>query len=408
MKTKTLVLVGIAACTILLISPVLASGGYSKIYGNANEDDVLDMRDVTYIKLVIFGKKPATAFADANYDGKISMLDVGQAKLIILGKEGKLTLVDKEDRAVTIYKPVERVVSIMPANTRIIVALGAANKLVGIDQASTTDFSFQKAYPEGEELPVVGMVREPNIELLLSLKPDVIFTWGGYGISDNVQEKTGIPVVGVHSYTKIEEMANNFRIIGNILGKEKEAEELISYANEELNKVREATSDIPDNEKPKVYLAFWSKWNGESRTPIWYEPVAIAGGINVAKDCPPTVKGYSTMVSIEQIVAWNPDIFLIHHGSSRASTPTVEDVLSDPRLQSINAVKNRKVYYTLGMWYGWEYPRVLTETLYMAKYMHPDKFEDLDLEKKGNEIFERFYGVDGLWTELGTECGYLQ
>jgi iron complex transport system substrate-binding protein len=57
MKKKTFVLVGIAICTILLTSPVLASAGYSKIYGNANEDDTLDMRDVTYIKLVIFGKK---------------------------------------------------------------------------------------------------------------------------------------------------------------------------------------------------------------------------------------------------------------------------------------------------------------------------------------------------------------
>ena len=50
MKPKTLVLAGIAISAILLTSPALASGGYSKIYGNANEDDVLDMRDVTYIK----------------------------------------------------------------------------------------------------------------------------------------------------------------------------------------------------------------------------------------------------------------------------------------------------------------------------------------------------------------------
>ncbi len=49
MKTKIAILVGIAVCAILLTSPVLASAGYSKIYGNANEDDTLDMRDVTYI-----------------------------------------------------------------------------------------------------------------------------------------------------------------------------------------------------------------------------------------------------------------------------------------------------------------------------------------------------------------------
>jgi hypothetical protein len=50
MKKKIAILTGIAICVISLTSPVLASAGYSKIYGNANEDDVLDMRDVTYIK----------------------------------------------------------------------------------------------------------------------------------------------------------------------------------------------------------------------------------------------------------------------------------------------------------------------------------------------------------------------
>jgi iron complex transport system substrate-binding protein len=132
MKKETITLVGIAACILLLTSPVLASAGYSKIYGNANEDDTLDMRDVTYIKLAIFGKKPATTFADANHDGKISMLDVGQTKLIILGKEKQLTLVDQADRKVTVPRPIERVVSSSPDCLRTIASLGGADKHVGV------------------------------------------------------------------------------------------------------------------------------------------------------------------------------------------------------------------------------------------------------------------------------------
>jgi iron complex transport system substrate-binding protein len=124
------IVVGIAACAILLTSPVLASAGYSKIYGNANEDDVLDMRDVTYIKLVIFGKKPATTFADANYDGKISMLDIGQTKLIILGKEKQLTIVDQAARVVTVPRPIERIVTLFPSITRVILALDGCDRLV--------------------------------------------------------------------------------------------------------------------------------------------------------------------------------------------------------------------------------------------------------------------------------------
>ena len=84
------------------------------IYGNANEDDTIDMRDVTYIKLVIFRKKPETALCDANYDGRVSMLDVVQTKLIIVGKEGELTFVDSEGEAKTIDMPVN---SVIPLNS---------------------------------------------------------------------------------------------------------------------------------------------------------------------------------------------------------------------------------------------------------------------------------------------------
>jgi iron complex transport system substrate-binding protein len=172
MNTKILVLIGIAMCAILLTSPALASAGYSKIYGNANEDDVLDMRDVTYIKLVIFGKKPATTFADANYDGKISMLDIGQTKLIILGKEKKLTLIDMADRIVTVPRPLERIVSTFPEETRVIVEVGGVDKLVGVSSYLIMDnyapnFIMLTAYPQLKELPGVGSYREPNLEQIV-------------------------------------------------------------------------------------------------------------------------------------------------------------------------------------------------------------------------------------------------
>jgi iron complex transport system substrate-binding protein len=408
MKTKTLVLAGIAVCAILLTSPVLASAGYSKIYGNANEDDVLDMRDVTYIKLVIFGKKPATTLADANYDGKISMLDVGQTKLIILGKEKKLTLIDLVDRTVTINKPVERVVSFFAEIARTIVELGAEEKFVGIDELSPKYLS--NIYPEAEKLPVVGTYREPNIELIVVLQPDVIFIIGPIDAANTLQEKTGIPVVdwtgGPYSYDRV---FQKIELVATVLGKEKSAEELTSYFNEELDKVTEVTSEIPESEKPTVYIAMWSS---VTKTTVPYSPLDAAGGINVARDCtapvgigaPPTVE-----VSKEQVIAWNPDIILVTR-SSKSAKLTVEDVLSDPDLQTINAVKNHKVYYTLGGFqiFGGNHPRALIEAFYLAKLFHPEKFEELDMDKRGNEIIKMFFGVGGLYTKLAEECEYYR
>jgi iron complex transport system substrate-binding protein len=94
------------------MSPALASVTDTlEIYGNANEDDTIDMRDLTYVKLIFFGKKPETELADAKYDGKINPLDFIQIKLIIVGKEKELTLVDSADKIKTVEKPITRIVT---------------------------------------------------------------------------------------------------------------------------------------------------------------------------------------------------------------------------------------------------------------------------------------------------------
>ena len=397
MKKKTLVLVGIAVCVVLLTSPVLASAGYSKIYGNANEDDVLDMRDVTYIKLVIFGKKPATDLADANFDGKISMLDIGQTKLIILGKERQLTLVDQADRTVTVPRPIERIVTLFPSITRVILALDGCDRLVGVSGTTTSGkyanrMIMLQAYPELLELPNTGSHRDPNAEQILSLKPDVIFGYSGrLEWCDPIQEKTGIPVVGIYMNPNLASGCfESYRLAGKVIGKEERAEELIEFNEEKFAELREVTLQIPDSEKPRVHLAFWSSI---TKSPGSYYPVELAGGINVISS------ESSVTVSKEQVIAWNPDFILIH-GPSAPHTLSIEDVLSDPDLQTINAVKNKKVYYTKGHFIGWDPATGLTEAFYMAKLFHPDAFKDLDVEEKGNGILKKVYRADGLYTWL--------
>ena len=413
MKTKTGVLVGIAVCVLLLTSPVLASAGYSKIYGNANEDDVLDMRDVTYIKLVIFGKKPATTLADANYDGKISMLDVAQTKLIILGKEKKLTLVDQADRTVTVNKPVEGVATLSPEALRTIVELDAVDKLVGISDSINkrgANFIITKAYPLLYELPILGTSSEANLESIASIAPDVVFVGEPYpSVADTIKETTGIPSVciDVPAGTVAAPFVGTsiaYRLVGEIIGKEKGAEELITYINEKIAEITGVTSKIPDGEKQKVYFMYWGAMTW---TPVYYDPLNVAGGINVAKECIPTTRATLVEVSKEQIIAWNPDIILIHSPTKRHKV-SIEDVLSDSDLQTVNAVKDQKVYYSRGGYNGWNTPVGVAETYYMAKLFYPDKFSDLDVEEEGNEILERFYGVEGLYTWIAENCDFYR
>ena len=428
MKKKTLVLIGIAVCAILLTSPALASAGYSKIYGNANEDDVLDMRDVTYIKLVIFGKKPATTFADANNDGKISMLDIGQTKLIILGKEKQLTLVDQADRTVTIPRPIERIVCPRADIVKIIIALGECDKLVGClpwdkfctcygytteeftEVLKTTTCAKKVCGGKLFGLPEIGGMGSMSIEnpeLVISLKPDLTFDMASS--ADATQEKIGSPVVVIScSGHKLDELYRGIEDMGIILEKEEEADELVSFVEEKVAKLEDVTSQIPEDEKPKVYIATRIQGGGGgvsnviTRTTGEYYPIDIAGGINVAKG----ISG-STVLK-EQIIKWNPDIILVCPRAGVAGDP-VETVLSDPDLQSINAVKNRAVYPTpYAYCRGTPADKNLAAAFYLAKLFHPEKFKDMDVEEEGNEIYERFLGVDGLYTEYADLMAWMR
>ena len=87
----------------------------------------------------------------------------------------------------------------------------------------------------------------------------------------------------------------------------------------------------------------------------------------------------------------------------------ISEVLSDPVLQNVNAVKNRRVYSIRIGLSGWgALGAQLSSLNYLAKLFHPDKFENLDVEEEGNEIWEHLYGVDGLYTEMAEEYNFYR
>lgn len=409
MKTKNVVLVGIAVCAIslLLTSPVLANEDnyVLDIYGNANEDDTIDMRDITYTARIIFELEDSTALADAYYDGEIDVGDMWQIGLIILGRESELTIIDATDRTVTLNMPIDRIASSsMPQDIQTICALGAADKIVGVPDAITGDGadSFPAIYmshPELTELPIVGSpyYGGPNLEVIASLEPDLVLV--GFADADAVQEAIGVPTIATPS-ADYEALAFKgfkwLKMMGYVLNEQERAEELNSYFNDKLDEVRDVTSDI--DEKPNVYLAFW---NELTYTPAFYGPVEVAGGKCVAEEgTPGPYDPMMWVVSKEQIIAWNPDIILIHSHLPGTHILSIEDVLSDPDLWSIPAVASEDVYYTKGFQFGWDPATGVIECFYMGKLFHLGEFADLSVEETGNEILEEVYGVDGIWTEM--------
>ena len=333
------------------------------------------------------------------------------------------TIMDSAGREVTLYKPVERIITREPDTCRIVIALGDGDKVLASEQAvksclcPTTFETFEEGCLECynsilggnlADLPETSTRYDIYYEQMAALTPDVIIT-SSETDAEEFEDKVGCPsvVAGGRGWTYSRDeggLYNQIEVIGDLLEREDEADELIGFVESKLDMVRSVTETLDESEKPTVYYAsrgatkgFYDPKEGRdfTRTETHYEPIDIAGGINVAAES----EGTTINVGIEQIIAWDPDYILLASGSSQ-NNDSLGFILASPDLQSISAIQNGKVYYCFSPHCRGTPPdRSLFNVIYMAKLFHPEEFRDLDLEKEGNEIFEAFLGVDGVFSD---------
>ncbi len=398
MKKRILVLVGIALCTMLLISPALASEDETlDIYGNANEDDTIDMRDLTYVKLIFFGKKPETELADAKYDGKINPLDFIQIKLIIVGKEKELTIVDSADRIVTVKKPEEGIIPLSDPHADVIRVLEAENNVVGV----TTGIAKEKTLlPEMSKMPTVGSGWKPDIEKIIELHPDVVIhyvTW-----APELEEKlepAGISVIRL-DFTMPENILEEVIKLGYVLNKRSRAEEFVNWYNSYEDIIKSRTKELSEEEKPRVYIELYPNiWENKAfgGGSSGDQQCKIAGGINIARELLSTAK-----VDPEWVITQDPEIIIQVVTSKAPSGYGVDDItgvkavrekeMNRPEFQNITAIKNGDVYVMAsdircGI-------QGIICIAYWAKWFQPDLFIDLDPQAIHQEYLDRFQRID--------------
>jgi iron complex transport system substrate-binding protein len=388
------------------------------IYGNANEDDTIDMRDLTYVKLIFFGKKPETELADAKYDGKLNPLDFIQIKLIIVGKEKELTYVDVCGDAETVYKPIKRIADLSAGfATEVLRALDAEGRIVAVSNSITKNLVF---FPELSKLPVVagsggGPLFVPDYEAILSQNPDAVMTyipWASIWTLKKNEWKENLPGVQIISlgfinpmgaeYTgasgvgKHSSILENTRKLGYILDKEDEAEEFCDWYERWLNQIKERTAKLSEDEKPRIYTEWRQDYlflKGRH-----HQICVLAGGIDLLDDLP-TISG---KIDPEWVMEKNPDIIIIARSPGFSGGYGTDDpsgmkairdgVLNRPELANVAAVKNDRVYAEdTGLTNG---PRTIITIAYHAKWYHPELFDDIDPRAIHQEYLTRFQGLD--------------
>ena len=414
MKTKIAVLVGIALCAMLLISPALAGASENalEIYGNANEDDTIDMRDLTYVKLIFFGKKPETELADAKYDDKINPLDFIQIKLIIVGKEKELTFIDSVDRIVTVNKPVERIIPFSSYVTEVMRSIKAPmDKIVAVPE----DVAKSKAFfQELANLPNVGSgyTGTYDYEKIAELQPDLFILYAS-SLYDEVANKVEsiVPCVAMvrfsFGYDKEEDYIDWVRKLGYILDKQDEAEELIDFHRGVIDEIKSRTEALSENEKPRVFYTWPSYFPGtyytHNRFSGVHNTIVWAGGVNIAADLAvETGKTGTFTIDPEWPLEQDPEIILgagvgyTEDKPTEAEMETLRDkIINQPGWGYMTGVKSNKVYLIDHRISGWGTPmEQFIGTAYMAKMFHPNIFEDLDPQAIHQEYLTRFQSLD--------------
>ncbi|MGC8782381.1 MAG: ABC transporter substrate-binding protein [Anaerolineae bacterium] len=211
-------------------------------------------------------------------------------------------------------------------------------------------------------------------------------------------ETLGLPVVYVDFETP-EQYQRDLRILGQVFGNVARAEELAAYFRAEVEKVSRVTADLPDAQKPRVLLTYYTDRDGAVAFNVpplaWMQTrlVEMAGGRPVWRDA--QLGSGWTKVSLEQIAAWDPDqIYVVTY------TAKVDEVVAklkaDPQWQLLRAVKAGKLHAFPGDFYSWDQPdtRWILGLKWLARTMHPDRFPDLDVRAEARRFYRELYRLD--------------
>ena len=283
--------------------------------------------------------------------------------LFAAGGVSAVTITDDLGVTVTIENPPERIVSLSPANSEILFALGLDEKIVGVTEYCT--------YPDAAlSKEKIGGFSTVNIEKVSVLNPDLIVAADGNS-EETVSHlrELGFTVITINADT-IDTTLDDILLLGKATGADDEAEALVSSMKEDLAEIAEKTSA---EEKPTILHCMWTDplWVSGSGT-FQDEMITAAGGVNAAAD-----EGGWVALTMEKFLTMNPDIIVVDSGNGMgvgADDALRDFFLKDPRMQSLSAVQNEQVYVVNADIIDRGGPRIVEGVEALAEIAHPDIF----------------------------------
>ncbi len=308
-----------------------------------------------------------------------------------------INVMDYSNREVSLVKPAERIVVMADNAFMVVHELGALNKIVAVDSKTKGYWDLylaSKTNPELASLPDVGKTKNPNYELILSLNPDLILLKGNTESADILQDKTGVPVANIISKTGYD--FEIYNIIGTLLGKEKEANAIVSELQSRKEKLETLLTKVTD--KKSAYIVKQNSKNNLFKTLKTSDSLSLASIINVAANASKTDEWGFAEISKEEFMSLAPDFIILDIPTSESSI-TKQMLSADATYQFQNAIKDNKIYHTHSFSCPKDYVFVIAEAYYYAHIAYPDILLEKEYKNAINSLFGKTYGIKNYYEE---------
>ncbi|UTC61958.1 ABC transporter substrate-binding protein [Treponema sp. OMZ 787] len=242
---------------------------------------------------------------------------------------------DRAGAPITLPAKVEKIISMAPSTTEILIDLGAADKIIAADTNTQKDKLLK------QDIPYFDMMK-PDAEKLIALKPDVVFISGMSNAKGNTPFSplidAGICVINIPSSSSIEAIYLDIAYIAAVVKQEKNGAKIIADMKNEIEAIRKKGASIAEGKKKKVYFEIGAApymYSLGTGTFI-HEMIEIIGAQNILAD----QKSWAA-VSDEMVLAKDPDVILTN--VNYIPNP-IDEIMARSGWASLKAVKGKQVF----------------------------------------------------------------
>ena len=258
---------------------------------------------------------------------------------------GRISVVDDAGRTVAVAQPPTRIVSLSPAVTELLFALGAGDRLVG--RTTWCDYP-----PAARRIPSVGDGLNPNIEAVAARHPDLVVLYRS-ALNETAAAqlaRLGIAAVVVQQ-DRLEDIARAARLLGHLTGTDRAGASLAAALEQLVARSRVLPPPSPGRPRTRVAFVVWDNPPVVIGAGSYLDELAgLVGAANVFHD----IAAASATVGLETIVSRDPDLLVLLRDSATAEPP---GFLRRPEWRAVRAVRQARIVYLSGSLFARPGPR---------------------------------------------------